>query len=168
MLRSRRCGFTVIELTIVCALVAIMAAVTIPQWNRATERIALTSCQRVFEADMGQLRRYCSRQSRVINVAFEPGTSRITLSPPIPDLMGNEAGVIDYERYCPGVLFTNVDLNGGNSCRIDIFGELQSPATTTRLQSASVTLNLQSTTRITDLLLVGGNPSEGTSAASTF
>lgn len=160
-------GFTIIELTIVCALVAIMAAVAVPRWNRATERAAVTSCQRVFEADMGALRRHCSRQSRVINLAITPGTSLVTLTPPLPELIGNSAGTIDYARYCPGIRFTGVDFNGGTSCRIDIFGELQSATTSTRLQAASVTLNLHSTSRVTDLLFVGGNPLASTSGGGT-
>lgn len=159
LLPSKARGFSLIELTIVCALLAIMVAVAAPKWNRVNERVALTSCQRMFEADMGALRRYCSRQSQMLRVAFTPGTGVVTLTPPVPELLGNASGIVDYTRYCPGVSFAELDFDSGISFRIDIFGELLLPSSPNRLQSASVTLNLQSTSRVTDLLQLSGGPS---------
>jgi hypothetical protein len=164
--RSKASGFSIIELTIVCALLAIMAAVAAPQWNRANERIALTSCQRMFEADMGALRRFCSRQSRMHSVAFTEGTGVVTVTPPVPELLGNASGVIDYTLYCPGVSFTGMDFDSGSSFQINIFGELLVPSSTSRLQSASVTLNLQSSNRVTDLLQLGAGPSASSTAGA--
>jgi prepilin-type N-terminal cleavage/methylation domain-containing protein len=158
-----RPGFTLIELTVVSVVFAIATAVVVPQWSRSLENARASSLRLAVETDMITLCRTCTRQALTINLTVQPGTSRLTISPPLPNVLGDASGVIDYSERFAGILFTHVDFNGSDQLNINHLGELISNDSTEPLNSGLLTIQGVSAIKSIDLLTLSGGLSNPTS-----
>ena len=117
-----RIGFTLLELIIVVLILSISAAVVVPNWIQQQENIRLSSAALAVASDFRALRNHASRTSQPLSVRFSG--SVLTVSPPLPELIGDSNGRIDYSIRYPGVAFKGASLPGGNEFDIDIRGDL--------------------------------------------
>ena len=120
--RFVRPGLTLIELIILALIMSISAAVVVPNWIRQQESVRLSSAALAVASDFRALRNHASRTSQPLSVRFQ--NSVLTVSPPVPELIGDSKGRIDYSLRYPGVSFKGASLPGANEFDIDIRGDL--------------------------------------------
>lgn len=152
----RRPAFSMIEMTIAASILAIGSAVIVPRWSQSVERAKLTNMRRCLETDIEMLRRLSVRRGQQLSLSFAANSGEITIAPPIPEVLGNAAGVVDYADRFPGVEFSAVDLNGNSTCKINHYGELVSVYTGQTLNAGLLTVATDSQSQQSDLLLVQG------------
>lgn len=117
-----RHGLTLIELIILALIMSISAAVVVPNWIRQQESVRLSSAALAVASDFRALRNHASRTSQPLSVRFQD--SILTVSPPVPELIGDSQGRIDYSLRYPGVSFKGASWPGANEFDIDIRGDL--------------------------------------------
>ncbi len=72
---SRGSGFSLLELVLVAAIIAIVAAVAIPRYGRASGRYKADLAARRVAADLRQAQLYARMISASCTIAFTPATS---------------------------------------------------------------------------------------------
>lgn len=144
------------EMTVAASILAIGSAVIVPRWSQSVERAKLANMRRCLETDIEMLRRLSVRRGQQLSLSFAANSSQLTISPPIPEVLGNAAGVIDFAGRFPGVRFSAIDLNGNSRCKINHYGELVSEYTGQSLNAGLLTVATDSMSQTSDLLLVQG------------
>lgn len=153
---GRRRAFSLIEIIIVISITAIISAVALPRWQSSVERTKVAGMRRTVAADVDQLRRRCVRRGQTISVTIQPDSACLLLSPAQPGFMGDAAGVVNYANRFPNVRFSAVNIDGGATCDINIYGDMVVTATSTAVTDAVITLSGGSTLQVCDLLASQG------------
>lgn len=159
---TARSGFSLLEMTIVTVILAIGSAVALPRWNKSVEQARVVSMRRSLEADINVLRRESVRRSQQINVTLGVYSGQLTIVPPMPDVLGDASGVVNYATRFPGVCFTAADLNGYATCDVNMYGELVSSDTGQPLSAGLVTIASNAAVQTADLLAFQGTVSTPT------
>ncbi len=157
-----RSGFSLIEMTIVATILAIGSAVVLPRWSQSVDRSKVLGMRRSVEADIDLLRRASVRRSQSLNLTLGVNSGQLIIAPPVPDVLGDAYGVVNYSDRFPGVSFSAADLNGNASCDLNMYGELVSTVTGQPLSAGLITVASNSTTQTSDLLAFQGATSTPT------
>lgn len=145
-------GFSLIELAIVAAILAIGAAVVAPKWTQSLERAKVRSAVGTIENDLAALRSWSVRHGVELQVSVTPGTSEISISPPVPELLGDASGTLDYSNRFPGLVISDADFDNDQAYRINVFGDLLTDESSAPLSTGLVTISGPSSTQTIDLL----------------
>ena len=89
--RSR--GFTLIELMITVAVVAILAAVALPAYKEQVARSKRSDVQALLVEDAGYMQRYYEAN----NTYLSTGTGANAISPVLPNLQSPKSGIKNYD-----------------------------------------------------------------------
>lgn len=147
-----RSGFTLIELSIVVLITAVGAAIVVPNWSRFQTEQRLAAAAMAVSADVRALQTYAVRHGQPLLLSVTADGTTLAVSPAVPRLLGDASGNIDYARRYPGIIFAFGQFDSNANARIDIEGQLVSPATNQRLDTAVVRLNRGGSTIDVDLL----------------
>ncbi len=154
-----RRAFTLIEVTIAAAILAIGSAVILPRWSQSVERTRINNMRRCVETNVAMLRRLSVRTGQEFNLAFTADSAQMTIAPAVPHVLGDAAGVVDYADRFPGISFTAIDFNGNNALNVSLYGELVSVYSGQTLDAGILTIASDSTTQTIDLLAAQGKTS---------
>jgi type II secretory pathway pseudopilin PulG len=149
---SRRSGFSVLELTITLLVVAISASVAIPRWVEAAERQHLRSATRLIESDLRTALRSAAIRSRTHILTIQAGTGTLTISPALAAGSAPASEAIDYALRFNGLVFVAANLDGGTTCKIDMYQRLLNPNTNQPLATATLQVQIKGKRQTLDLL----------------
>ncbi len=152
----RRSAFSLIEMTIVASILAIGSAVIVPRWSQSLERTKVTNMRRCVETNVEQLRRLSVRRGQEFTLTFAANTGQMTITPALPDVLGDAAGIVDLGDRFPGVEFSTIDLNGNATCKVNHYGELVSVYTGKALNAGLISVASDSIAQTSDLLAAQG------------
>jgi len=127
--RRTRGGFSLLELVVVTAIVALIAAVAIPRYGKANQRYRTEMAARKIIADLGYARRRASMSSGGQSVQFD-STGEQYVAPGIKDL---RTGASDYTTLLSSapynVNIVSANFNGDEEVIFDGYGSPDSGGT---------------------------------------
>lgn len=101
----RRCGFTLLEIVLVCAIVVILTSIALPSFTAMYAQQKLSSSADEFRAGLITARAHAIEEGRPYRVALVPGKGNFRVAPdstdawsggdPPPDASGKPAFVLD-------------------------------------------------------------------------
>jgi prepilin-type N-terminal cleavage/methylation domain-containing protein len=112
-----RGAFSLIELIIVAAIVAVLAAISIPRFASSSERYRAESAARRLAADMISAREHAANSSAPVKITLSAGTGRYTITEQrlgktsVRDL-GADPFLARFEPPSPGSVRDQITFNG--------------------------------------------------------
>ena len=133
-----RQGVTLVELIVVVLILAVSAAVAVPNWLQYQESATASAAAMAVSADLQALRSLAQRTSQSFTVQITDGDSALCIQPAIPTFLGDRSGKVNYSNRYPNCSFKNINFSGVSSFVVDMRGDLLSPSTLERLTVASM------------------------------
>lgn len=121
--RARRAAFTLIELTMVLVLVAVIAAIAMPRYGNSLARYRVEQAAKRLQADLILARQLAIRGSQSHRVGFVTGSpsSYFLAGVPDPDRPASTYGVdLSSEPY--STTFGTINVGGDDRLIFDGFG----------------------------------------------
>lgn len=129
--RARRCGFTLVELTIVVLITGIMVAVAVPRFVDALSYHRAEAAAKRIEADLKWARQQALSNSAPQTVQFSPGTDDYTI-PGMDDLdHTGQTYAVDLAAYPYSASLESATLGGDSNVQFDRYGQPDSGGTIT-------------------------------------
>jgi hypothetical protein len=109
-LRSRRAGYTLMEMCAVAALLLIMAALALPAINCLMVDSRVDAAGDMIRARMADARSMAMEQNRPYRFGFVPGTGKFQIAPDDADSWNSvsDSGIVDKEDLLRGELPADV------------------------------------------------------------
>lgn len=149
-----RSAFSILELVVAILIMAISAAVVVPNWLEFQSESKLTSASMAVWSDVQSLQRYAARHSQPLTVNFPVGGSVLNVSPAVPSF-GDGTGNLDYSERYTDVVVTAAPFLGSNSAIIDMRGRLTDSTTGTPISVSSSNVTLEYSGKAAYFNLVG-------------
>ena len=137
-----RRGLSILELTVVTLLTAVMAAIVAPKWAEFQAESQLSSAAFAVSADLQAIRQYARRTGQSFDLTINGGGTTIQIAPPIPSLIGNHSGTVEYAARYPGFTFDHSTFGGISTINVDHRGDFNNSGTYVPASTNPVVINL--------------------------
>lgn len=154
---SNRRGLSMVEMTATVLVMSIMVAVAVPGWSKYQSEMRSTSAVMALSSDVQALKRHAMRTGKSITMTIVVGTSHMTVDPPVPTLIGDTSGVVDYSVRYPGVVFQSAVFDGSDSAMFTMHGDMVSPSTGQNINNGNATMGTGSGPGVNVNLMNGVN-----------
>jgi type IV pilus assembly protein PilA len=153
---GRRKGFTLVEMMIVIAIMAVLAAIAIPQWNRYRENANLKAAARDIMADIADLKARATTERLTYTMTFDAVNAQYQISRlqtpggTVFENVGGPKNVTDASGGYP-VTLSNTTF-AGNTLNFDIRGTTDQGEillTNARNSLANIQINITGRTNVT-------------------
>jgi len=144
MIKSRRSGFTMVDLVITVMIIGILAAVAAPKFAGSLQRMRVEAAARRIKADLGYQRQTAIAQSTSLTASFVPASDEYTIAG-LPGLdRGGQVYSVSLSSSPFNTTLISATLGGDSDIQFDHYGKPDSGGVIT-LGSASyqqtVTIN---------------------------
>lgn len=116
----QRAGFTLIEMVTVIAIVATLAAVTVPKFGRSLELRRAEAAARLVAADILRAREYARISGVARTISYSTVTSAYTIDMPDPDRPRSNYSIA--LPFSFGVVITSASFNAGTTLTFNTEG----------------------------------------------